>query len=69
MRTRRGPRTALAALALALAALASLLPARAGALPSTPIALGVFVPETFSHPGRIAAYGRQVGRPPAFVIS
>ena len=68
---RRGSRVLVAALtvAIALAAPVSLPPAGAAAAPKAPIALGVFVPEAFSHPGRVAAYGRQVGRQPAFVLS
>lgn len=49
---------------MVLAAL--LLPAVARA---EPIALGVFVPDLFEHPGRLAAYGREVGRRPATVLS
>jgi hypothetical protein len=45
---------------------ALLLPASAGA---APISLGVFVPEVFEHPEVISAYGRQVGRQPAIVLS
>jgi hypothetical protein len=52
--------------AAALAALLLLLPAAAR---GAPIALGVFVPDVFDHPGVISAYGRQVGRQPAIVIS
>jgi hypothetical protein len=36
---------------------------------AAPIALGVFVPDVFDHPEVISAYGRQVGRRPAIVIS
>ena len=36
---------------------------------AAPIALGVFVPDVFDHPGVITSYGREVGRPPAFVLS
>jgi hypothetical protein len=36
---------------------------------AAPIALGVFVPDVFDHPEVISAYGRQVGRQPAIVIS
>ena len=43
-----------------------LLPAAAQA---APISLGVFVPGVFDHPGRVSAYGRQVGRQPAMVLS
>ncbi len=51
-----------------VAALAALL-----ILPSSaraaPIALGVFVPGVFDDPGVISAYGREVGRQPAIVLS
>lgn len=57
----RGACALLAALAAAL-----LLPAGAR---SAPIALGVFVPNVYEHPGRIAAYGHRVGRRPAIVVS
>ena len=43
-----------------------LLPAAAQA---APISLGVFVPGVFDHPGRVSAYGRQVGRQPVMVLS
>lgn len=36
---------------------------------ATPLALGVFVPGVYEHPQRIQAYGREVGRPPAIVLS
>lgn len=45
---------------------ALLLPAGAAA---APISLGVFVPGVFDHPEVISAYGRQVGRQPAIVLS
>lgn len=54
-----------ASLAAALTALL-LLPAGAR---GAPIALGVFVPGVFDDPGVISAYGRQVGRQPAIVLS
>lgn len=53
-----------AVLVAVLAAL--LLPASAAA---APISLGVFVPDVFDHPEVISAYGRQVGRQPAIVLS
>lgn len=59
-------RRARAVLAAALGLL-FLLPAAAAA--AAPIALGVFVPGVFEHPGRIQAYGREVGRQPAIVLS
>ena len=43
-----------------------LLPAGARA---APISLGVFVPDVFEHPGRVSAYGKQVGRQPVLVLS
>jgi hypothetical protein len=54
------------ALLSAAVAGALLLPAGAGA---APVALGVFVPGVFDNPGKVAAYGRQVGRRPAIVVS
>ncbi|HEX3240970.1 MAG TPA: glycosyl hydrolase [Solirubrobacterales bacterium] len=44
-----------------------LLPAAAAR--AAPISLGVFVPDVFEHPGRVAAYGKQVGRQPVIVLS
>jgi hypothetical protein len=53
---------------LIMAALGSLLLVPAGAR-AAPIALGVFVPNVYKHPGLIQAYGREVGRQPAIVLS
>ncbi|MFI5025411.1 MAG: glycoside hydrolase family 26 protein [Solirubrobacterales bacterium] len=54
--------------ALLGAALAALLLLPAGAK-GAPVALGVFVPGVFDDPGVISAYGREVGRQPAIVLS
>jgi hypothetical protein len=51
-----------------VAALAALLILPSGAR-AAPIALGVFVPGVFDDPGVISAYGREVGRQPAIVLS
>lgn len=64
MRRRRSSRRA-AALLVTLGIL--LLPPAAAR--SAPIALGVFVPNAYQHPGWISAYGRQVGRQPVIVLS
>jgi hypothetical protein len=63
----RRPRTPRAGrlLVSALACLLFLPAAARGA----PIALGVFVPNAFDHPGVVSAYGREVGRQPAIVVS
>jgi Glycosyl hydrolase family 26 len=36
---------------------------------AAPVALGVFIPDLYEHPERLAAYGRQVGRQPVLVLS
>lgn len=55
---------------LAAALAAFLLTAGTGAnARAAPVALGVFVPDVFDHPEAISAYGRQVGRQPAIVLS
>lgn len=51
-----------------LSALAALLLLPAGTR-AAPVAVGVFVPGVFDHPGKISAYGRQVGRRPAIAVS
>jgi hypothetical protein len=43
-----------------------ILPSAAGA---ARIALGVFVPDTFDHPGLVRKYGEQVGRQPTIVLA
>jgi mannan endo-1,4-beta-mannosidase len=58
----------LRARALLVATLATLLLLPASAT-AAPIALGVFVPNVFNNAGVISAYGRQVGRQPAIVLS
>ena len=53
----------------ALATTALVLLALPSGVRAAPIALGVFVPDVFDHPNRIHAYGEQVGRQPAIVLS
>lgn len=65
MRRRRRRSSARTHFAAALTCLL-LLPAGARA---APVALGVFRPNTFDHPGLIPAYGQMVGRQPAIVLS
>ncbi len=64
MRRPRAPRVR----ASLVAALTALLLLPAGAR-GAPVALGVFVPGVFDNPEVISAYGRQVGRQPAIVLS
>ncbi len=65
-------RAAIALIAAATLLLGAFCPAPGGvagaAAPTKPaVALGVYLPEVGEHPGRINAYGKLVGRPPAIV--